>query len=148
MAHILSFYNNKFLHNNSIINPGAPAYASSLPTLLLAAFAAALAFASPSTAASSTSRGLISVAQVKQMLEQAPTDRSAQQVLIAYLAGVGEAASAVASMGGASCRTSLSLSVANVRQALGAAAAQQDSREIAATPLIVREMLDRAGCAR
>lgn len=112
------------------------------------AAASAVVTMSPSSAAPSTSRGLISVAQVVQMLEQAPTDRTAQQVLTAYLAGVGEAAGAVASMERATCRTSLNLSAATVGQALSSAAAAQDAAETPATPLIVRDMLDRAGCKR
>jgi hypothetical protein len=112
------------------------------------AFACAVAATSSSSAAPSTSRGLISVAQVVQMLEKAPTDRTAQQVLTAYLAGVGEAAGAVASMGRATCRTSLNLSAANVEQALSSAATAQDAANTPATPLIVRDMLDRAGCKR
>lgn len=116
--------------------------------IILAAFSAAISASSPSIATPTTSRGMISVAQVVQMLEKAPTDRTAQQVLIAYLAGVGEAASAVTSMGSATCRTSLSLNAANVREALKAAAAGQDTEETPATPLIVRDMLNRSGCKR
>ncbi|MBB6254136.1 chlorophyllide reductase [Nitrospirillum iridis] len=114
----------------------------------LVTFASFLSVASPSMATPTTSRGLISVAQVMQMLEKAPTDDTARQVLTAYLAGVGEAASVVAGMGGATCRTLLSLSAANVRQTLTAAAAGQDAAETPATPLIVRDMLDRSGCQR
>ncbi|MGJ4890648.1 chlorophyllide reductase [Bradyrhizobium sp. HKCCYLR20261] len=117
-------------------------------TLTVAVFASAIAATSPSSAASSTSQGLISVAQVIQMLEKAPTDRTAQQVLTAYLAGVGEAAGAVASMGRATCRTSLNLSAAQAGQALSSAAAAPDAAQTPATPLIVRDMLDRAGCKR
>jgi hypothetical protein len=118
------------------------------PTLAITVFAALLAPASLAVAATSTSRGQISVVQVAEMLEKAATDRTAQQVLVAYLGGVGEAASAVATMGGASCRTSLSLSSANAHQALKAAVAAPNAAEIAATPLIVRDMLERADCSR
>ena len=110
------------------------------------AVAATISIASPANAVPSTSRGLISVAQVVQMLDKAPTEKTAQQLLTAYLAGVGEAAGTVVSISGASCRSSLSLSAAHVRQALRAAAGQ-DLGEVPATPLIVRDMLDRAGCA-
>lgn len=118
------------------------------PAVTLVAFAAAISAASSSMATPSTSRGPISVAQVMQMLEKAPADRTAQQVLTAYLAGVGEAASVVTSMGSAACQTSLSLNAANVRQALKAAAAGQDTAETPATPVIVKDMLNRAGCKR
>ncbi len=97
-------------------------------------------------AASSTTRGFVSVIQVMQMLERAPTDRTAQQVLTAYLAGIGETAGVVARVGNSACKASLSLSAADVRQAIAAAAAKEDSAETAATPLIVGDMLDRAGC--
>ncbi len=116
--------------------------------LALLSVTAALLAPPAARAASSTSHGLISVAQVMQMLEQAPTDRTAQQVLTAYLAGVGEAAGVVAEAGNTSCRTARSLSAADVRQAIGAAAAKPGSTEVAATPLIVRDMLERAGCRR
>lgn len=119
-----------------------------LQVIALVAFAAAISAASSSMASPSTSRGLITVAQVMQMLEKAPADRTAQQVLTAYLAGVGEAASAVISMGRAACQTSLSLNAANVRQALKASAAGQDTAETPAKPVIVKDMLNRAGCKR
>jgi hypothetical protein len=102
----------------------------------------------PSRAASSTAQGHISVVQVLAMLDKASTDRTAEQVLVAYLSGLGEAAGAVVKMGGAACRTPPNLSAANVRQAISEAAGKPDASEIAATPLIVRDMLDRAGCRR
>lgn len=116
--------------------------------MTLVTFVTTLPAASPSTAAPSTSGGLISVAQVTEILKKAPTDRTAQQVLTAYLAGVGEAASVVVSMGNGTCRTSLSLSAGNVDQALRSAAGGSDTAETPATPLIVRDMLNRAGCKR
>ncbi|KRE09298.1 hypothetical protein ASE63_21560 [Bosea sp. Root381] len=109
-------------------------------------FAAVIPAASPSIATPSTSHGQISVAQVMQMLEKAPSDRTAQQVMTAYLAGVGETASAVVSMGRATCRTALGLDAANIGKVLKTAAAGQNVAEIPATPLIVRDMLNRAGC--
>lgn len=117
-------------------------------TITLISFAVAPPAASSSQAAPSTSRGLISIAQVLEMLEKAPSDRTAQQVLTAYLAGVGEAASAVVSMGSATCRTSLEMKAATVDQALRSAARSRDAAETPATQLIVRDMLNRAGCTR
>jgi hypothetical protein len=101
--------------------------------------------ATPLMAAPSTSSGLMSVAQVTERLENAPADRTAQQVLTAYLVGVGEAASVVVSMGKATCRTSMSLNAANVDHALSSVAR---GHETPATALIVRDMLKRAGCTR
>jgi len=118
------------------------------PTIALVAFTTVLSAAPLSFAAPTTSRGQISVAQVVEMLEKASTDRTARQVLTSYLAGVGEAASAVVSMGSASCRTSLSLNAATVGQTIRSAAGGRDAGETPATPLIVRDMLNRAGCAR
>lgn len=80
------------------------------------------------------------------MLDEAPADRTAQQILTAYLAGVGEAASAVLHRSGVSCKAAASLSAGDVRHAIGAAAAGSDPAETPATPLIVQDMLDRAGC--
>ncbi|MBB3707328.1 chlorophyllide reductase [Aminobacter aminovorans] len=146
----LSFYNDLLLSINVTANIGDPALSRRLAKLAISLVTCVVAIpaASPSTATPSTSRGLISVAQVMQMLEKAPTDRTAQQVLAAYLAGVGEAAGAVVSMGNATCRTSLRVNAGSVRQALKAAAAGQDTAETPATPLIVKDMLDRAGCKR
>lgn len=117
-------------------------------TITLISLAATPPAASSSQAAPSTSRGLISIAQVVEMLEKAPTDQMARQVLTAYLAGVGEAASAVVSMGSATCRTPLEMNAANVDQVLRSAARSRDAAEAPATPLIVRDMLNRAGCTR
>ncbi len=117
------------------------------PAVALVACATLLSTASPSLATPTTSRGQISVAQVTEMLGKAPTDRMAQQVLTAYLAGVGETAGAVAKIGDVTCQTSMSLNAANVGQALGRAG-DRDAVETPATPLIVADMLKRAGCTR
>lgn len=112
-----------------------------------------VAAASPATltasalATPSTARGHISVAQVMNMIETAPQDRMAQQILTAYLAGVGETASVMAGMGDATCRTALSLSADHVRRALAVIASRNEA-ETPATRVIVRDMLDRAGCHR
>lgn len=103
-----------------------------------------LVVAAPAGAEPSTQTGAISVAQVTQMLDQAPGNRMAQQVLTAYLAGVGEAAGVLVDLGDAPCRRPLTLSAEEARHAIGAAPA----RTFAATPLIVSDMLARAGCRR
>lgn len=99
-------------------------------------------------AAPSTSRGQISVAQVIEMLDKAPSDRVAQQVLTAYLAGVGEAAGAAIDMGRGFCAKTLNLTTDHVRQAISGSARKPDIAETSATPLIVRDMLARAKCKR
>jgi hypothetical protein len=103
------------------------------------------------SAGSTTSRGQISVAQVKEMLDRAAADPSARQVLTAYLAGAGETAGwlldAAADQGAPlhSCTRRLSLDDMTARRALEAGA-PNPAAETAATPLIVRDMLKRAGC--
>ncbi|QDW41185.1 chlorophyllide reductase [Bradyrhizobium sp. KBS0727] len=100
----------------------------------------------------STSRGQISVAQVRAMLDQAATNPTARQTLTAYLAGAGETAGwllDVAADQGFSqhgCARRLSLDDKAARQALEANPPKASPAETAATPLIVRDMLKRAGC--
>lgn len=110
-------------------------------------FAALLMGALPSSAAPSTSRGQISVAQVMDMLDKAPAEKAAQQVLTAYLAGVGETAGMLAGAAGSTsvgCKSALTLNDKSVRQALETS--QNNASETPATPLIVRDMFSRAGC--
>lgn len=120
-----------------------PAYRTIPAALAVVVLAAAF----PASANQSTQSGAISVAQVTQMLDQASGNRTAQQVLTAYLAGVGEAVGAVIDLGGASCRRPLSLSAGDARRAIAAVSAGQ-AGTTAATPLIVGDMLARAGCRR
>ena len=102
-------------------------------------------------AESSTSRGQMSVAQVMMMLDHAATNPTARQTLIAYLAGAGETAGwlldAAADQGSPrySCARRLSLDDKTARQALERGA-PGPAAETAATPLIVGDMLKRAGC--
>ena len=105
------------------------------------------------SAESSTSRGQISVAQVRTMLDQAATNPIARQTLTAYLAGAGETAGwlvdAAAERGlpPQPCARRLSLDDKTVRQVLERSASNASlPAETAATPLIVRDMLKRAGC--
>lgn len=106
----------------------------------------ALSPLSPAQAGPSTTRGQISVAQVVQMLDEAPRNATARQVLTAYLAGVGESAGVLVDLaaGKAACKTGLKLDDRVVRQALAPVAA--DAAQIPATPVILRDMLTRAGC--
>ncbi|MDE1148392.1 MAG: hypothetical protein PW843_17535 [Azospirillaceae bacterium] len=96
-----------------------------------------------------TPGGAISVAQVNQMLDQAPTNGIARQVLTAYLAGVGETVGVmIATGGGATCQQPFSLTAQDVRAALGTAGNGLQAGAVAATPLIVHDMLNRAQCSR
>lgn len=121
------------------------------PTILLFALAAAVTcLSSPSVGAPSTAQGQVSVAQVVEMLDKAPAERVARQVLTAYLSGLGEAAGVLLTAGGdaklARCSKALSLNDAQARQALAAASRRKDRNEIAATPLLLSDMIKRAGC--
>lgn len=104
------------------------------------------AFALPSTA-----KGQISVAQVMEMMAKADSSTVAKQVLVAYVAGVGESAGVVLDTMGnnapVSCRQAFSLDTASVRTALENGAPKQQSwAQTPATPLIVADMIKRAGC--
>ena len=100
----------------------------------------------------STSRGQISVARVKAMLDQAATNPTARQVLTAYLAGAGETAGWLLDaardqgMQRPPCTWRLTLDAKNAREAIEGAPNTASSTEMPATPLIVRDMLRRAGC--
>jgi hypothetical protein len=103
-------------------------------------------------AGASTSRGQISVTQVREMLDQARTNPTARQVLTAYLAGVGETAGTLMDAARkdapqAACKGRLSLDDKAALRALESAAPDPALwAETAATPLILRDMLKRAGC--
>lgn len=116
----------------------------SVPCLILFALCVPLFItATPSSASAQASArgGAISVTQVMQMLDQAANNRVAQQVLTAYLGGVGEAVGVAIEAGGAGCLRPLTLSAADARRAVEAGTGSAP-----ATPLIVRDMLERAGC--
>ena len=93
----------------------------------------------------STSRGQISVAQVRAMLDQAATNPTARQTLTAYLAGSGETAGWLldTARGLPPCARRLTLDTQQARDAIAGAAAANGTP---ATPLIIRDMLKRAGC--
>lgn len=110
--------------------------------------ALALPMLTPAPALSATaSAPRITVMQVMAMLERAPGDPVAAQVLTAYLAGLGETAGAMIESGGVSCRAPLTLDGETARRALAAATGASAAAE-PATPLILGDMLDRAGCRR
>jgi len=99
----------------------------------------------------STATGQISVGQVIEMIDKADTSPIARQTLIAYIAGVGETAGAIADTTKGSrtisCKKAFSLGTESVRAALTAGAPRQANwAQTPATPLIVTDMLKRAGC--
>lgn len=103
-------------------------------------------------AASSTSKGQISVAQVVELLNGAETDPRSRQILTAYLAGLGETAGMMIDNAGdfgasVSCDGPLVLDTRQVSDALAAAAGDQSTWiETAATPIILADLVQRAGC--
>jgi hypothetical protein len=115
--------------------------------------AACLAAIPVAAATPSTSKGQISVAQVMDILDRAPSDGHAAQLLTAYLGGLGETAGIMVSATNASgqpyvtCERSLALDDKLVRSMLKKAAPDKASwGETAATPLIVSALVSRAGC--
>lgn len=114
----------------------------------IAGWASCFILVAAANAQTATETGAISVAQLVQMLDQASTDQATRQVLTAYLAVVGETVGAVVDVGGAPCKRPLGLSAKNVRKAISAATGEPKASQTAATPLIVRDMLARAGCSR
>lgn len=115
------------------------------------ALALLLFLPSAAHAAPSTSDGRISVLQLEQMLDRATTDPVAGQLLTAYLAGIGEAAAEMMELGtqaaAAGCRRPMQMSAESARLAIDAGAGRRTGwSETAATPILVRDMLRRAGC--
>jgi hypothetical protein len=106
----------------------------------------------PGQAAPSTSRGNISVAQAIEMIDRAASDPTARLNAMAYLFGVGETVGFIfsqSSLGAAlpKCQTSFSLDTSQVAAALRAAAPDQSKwSETLATPIVVTDLLARAGC--
>lgn len=117
------------------------------------AFVAAIAVLLPGSALSapSTSAGRISVAQVLELIEKSASDSAARQTLIAYLAGIGETAGllfaeeAVVRAALVSCQRAMVLTPEHVRLAVSEATGSALS-ETPATPIILEDMFERAGC--
>lgn len=112
---------------------------------------ACLSFALPATAAPSTAAGEISVAQVVDLIEHSSTDNAARNAAIAYLAGVGETTGLL--MGKVSAHAPDAVTCARPlgisSEAALAALSRTDKarrKETAATPILVNDMLNRAGC--
>ncbi|HWU62726.1 MAG TPA: hypothetical protein VN112_11935 [Ensifer sp.] len=110
-----------------------------------------LSFALPAKAAPTTATGEISVAQVIDLIKRSPTDNAARNAAVAYLAGVGETTGLLMEkasgrpQGGMACARSLGIS----GEAALAALSRTDKaiwEQTAATPILVNDMLNRAGC--
>lgn len=122
-------------------------------TLRLPAFfvAISLGLAFPSQAVPTTGKGEISVAQVIDLIQRSSRDNAARNAAMAYLAGVGETTGLL--VGEAGRRASDSITCARPLGISSDAALAALSRtkkgkrdETAATPILVEDMLSRAGC--
>lgn len=109
---------------------------------------------SQALSAPSTSKGNISVAQVMEMIEKAGADKAAGQMVTAYMFGLGETAGHLLSpetrppFVSVKCERSFSLDTGSAVAALKAGAPDPAKwRETLATPILVKDLLARAGCS-
>lgn len=116
--------------------------------------AAALTLAAlPLPVQAQQSSGKITIAQVMDAMDNAPRHDHARQVLTAYLSGIGETTGALfrqardSGLAPSGCGGSMSLSWDGVASALRAGAPDvSEWQTTPATPIIVADMLARAGC--
>jgi len=99
------------------------------------------------------SSGNITIAQVMDAMDNAPRHEDARQLLTAYLSGIGETTGVLlrqarhGSLPPLDCNGSMSLSWDGVASALKASAPDVSQWQTTpATPIIVADMLARAGC--
>lgn len=110
-----------------------------------------LSLSSPAQAGPSTAKGEISVSQVVELIERAPTDNGARNAAMAYLAGVGESTGAMMAEirqlapEAIKCARPLAMSSPMALAALSGTDKEKWD-ETAATPILVDDMLKRAGC--
>ncbi|MBB3773592.1 hypothetical protein FHS55_004234 [Angulomicrobium tetraedrale] len=116
-----------------------------------ALLALSLGLALPAQANPSTLTGAISVAQVVDLIQRSPQDNAARNAAMAYLAGVGETTGLLVAEAGQ--RSSVSIACARPLGISSSAALAALSRadkgtwdKTAATPILVEDMLSRAGC--
>ncbi|MVT00731.1 chlorophyllide reductase [Devosia marina] len=116
--------------------------------------AAALTLAAPPLPVQAQqSLGNITIAQVMDAMDNAPRHDHARQVLTAYLSGIGETTGVLfrqardSGLAPAGCQGLMSLSWEGVASALRASAPDvSEWQTTPATPIIVADMLARAGC--
>lgn len=112
----------------------------------------AVTLLSPATAAPTTSTGQVSVAQLVEALHGAAADPVKAQVLTAYLAGLGETVGIMlagsANYGAKiSCQRAIAVDSKLVEAAIKRVGGGEPAyAETAASPILVAELLDRAGC--
>jgi len=117
-----------------------------MKTVAAALFAAALMPPHIASAAASTSDGRVSVAQVMEMVEYAARDEKVRQIVIAYLAGIGETAGELVRRKALNCARPITVSGDAAFAAVSAVSDRRRWAETAATPLVVEDLLKRAGC--
>ncbi|MCS6758217.1 MAG: chlorophyllide reductase [Candidatus Devosia euplotis] len=124
-----------------------------IPVRTIAALLFAVTAVTAAQAAPTTSKGQISVAHVLEMVSLAKFDPVARTAVIAYLASVGEATGLMMSEARqrgakpAHCSNSFNLDESAAMAALSAPALDQSQwTETAATPSIIADMFNRAGC--
>ena len=123
-----------------------------MPTHFLPRIAFALVISTalfPTVSPAAQAPGPITVKQVLELFDTTESDPEAGKLLFAYLSGIGETAGVViaeARKSGAfsNCTGSLSLDGTSVEAALRKAGG--DSAKRAATPVILGDMFERAGC--
>jgi hypothetical protein len=107
-----------------------------------------LGLAAPAMALPSTDNGQISVAQVVDLIQRAPSENAARNAAIAYLAGVGETAAVLlveAQRLGTSCSAPIGVST-DAALAVLSKTPEAKRGHTPATPILVFDLLDRAGC--
>ena len=93
--------------------------------------------------------GPLSVAKILDLFDTVETDPEAGKLLFAYLSGIGESTGVLVAKAGQfgadlKCTHPLTLGADSVQAALRRAGGAPDQR--AATPVIIEDMLQRAGC--
>lgn len=107
----------------------------------------------PAEAASSTRSGEISVLQVMELAQGAASNDSIRQALMAYLAGTGETTGILTAEAMKrqpaliACNSAISVNFNAAVAALAKAAPDKKKwQQTPATPILVEDMLSRAGC--
>lgn len=123
-----------------------------LKALLCAALLSASSIPASAEAAS-TDLGRISIAQVLDLADRADAERGARMAIIAYLAALGESTGTLLHLAQArglaplNCDSPFSLNQAVALNALREAAPDRaEWSNTEATPIILADMLKRAGC--
>lgn len=110
-----------------------------------------LGLALPAQAAPSTPTGEISVAQVVDLIQRSSKDNAARNAAMAYLAAVGETTGLLIAEAGRRASTKITcvrpLGISSDAALAALSRTDKGKRgQTAATPILVDDMLSRAGC--